>query len=323
VGQIKHARRELETRKIIIDTDPGRDDAAAILLALASPELEVVGIVAVAGNVPLHHTERNARRIVDLAGRSDVPVYAGCERPMARELVTSEHIHGQTGLAGYELPEPIKQLESLHGVEFIIETVMSSESGTITLCHIGPLTNISTALVKEPRIAGRIREIVLMGGTRAEAGNITPSAEYNIYVDPEAADIVLKSDVAITITPLDVCGLVLGSRETLARFANLGNRAGAAIAGLLDFSQSLDLTRWRGIGAPLWDPCAVAYLIQPKLFTGKMVNVCVETMSPLTRGMTVVDWWHATDRPPNVNFLYDVNVEGFFNLLTERFARLP
>ena len=310
-------------RKVIIDTDPGRDDAAAILLALASPELEIIGIVAVAGNVPLHHTERNARCIVELAGRSDVPVYAGCERPIARELVTSEHIHGQTGLAGYELPEPIKQLESGHGVDFIIETVMSSESGTITLCHIGPLTNIGTALIKEPRIAGRIREIVLMGGTRAEAGNITPSAEYNIYVDPEAADIVLKSGIAITIAPLDVCGLVLGSRDRLAHFANLGNRAGDAVAGLLDFSQNLDLTRWGGIGAPLWDPCAVAYLLQPELFTGKTVNVCVEKMSPLTRGTTVVDWWHTTNRLPNVNFLYDVNVEGFFNLLKERFARLP
>jgi purine nucleosidase len=215
------------------------------------------------------------------------------------------------------------QLESGHGVEFIVETVMSAESGTIILCHIGPLTNIGTALVKEPRIAGRIREIVLMGGTRAEVGNITPSAEYNMYVDPEAADIVLKSGVPITIAPLDVTGLVLGSRERLARFANLGNRAGAAIAGLLEFSQSLDLTRWGGVGAPLWDPCAVAYLLRPELFKGKMVNVCIETTSPLTRGTTVVDWWHATDRQPNANFLYDVDVEGFFDLLTERFARLP
>ena len=310
-------------RKVIIDTDPGRDDAAAILLALASPELEVVGLIAVAGNVPLHHTERNARRIVDLSGRSDLPVYAGCDRPMQRELVTSEHVHGQTGLAGYELSEPSTQLESGHGVDFIIETLMSAESGTITLCHIGPLTNIGTALVKEPRIAGRIGEIVLMGGTRAEVGNITPSAEYNIYVDPEAADIVLKSGIVITIAPLDVTGLVLGSRTRLARFADLGNRAGAAIAALLDFSQSLDLTRWGGIGAPLWDPCAVAYLLRPELFRGKMVNVSVETISPLTRGTTVVDWWQATDRPPNANFLWDVNVEGFFNLLTERFARLP
>ena len=310
-------------RKIIIDTDPGRDDAAAILLALASPELEVVGIVAVAGNVQLHHTERNARRIVDLSGRSDVPVYAGCERPIERELVTSEHVHGQTGLAGYELPEPRMRLESRHGVDFIIETVMSAESGTITLCCIGPLTNIGTALVKEPRVAARIREIVLMGGTRAEVGNITPTAEYNMYVDPEAADIVLKSRIAITIAPLDVTGLVLASRQRLARFASLGNRAGRAIAGLLDFSQNLDFTRWGGIGAPLWDPCAVAYLLQPELFKGKMVNVCIETTSPLTRGTTVVDWWQATDRSPNVNFLWDINVEGFFDLLTDRFARLP
>ena len=142
-----------------------------------------------------------------------MPVYAGCERPMSRELVTSEHVHGQTGLAGYELPEPRTQLESGHGVDFIIETVMSAESGTIILCLIGPLTNIGTALVKQPSIAGRIREIVLMGGTRAEVGNITPSAEYNIYVDPEAADIVMKSGIPITIAPLDVTALVLAGRD--------------------------------------------------------------------------------------------------------------
>jgi purine nucleosidase len=162
-----------------------------------------------------------------------------------------------------------------------------------------------------------------MGGTRAEVGNITPVAEYNMYVDPEAADIVLKSGIAITVAPLDVTGLVLAGQERLARFAGLHNRAGAAIAGLLDFSQSLDLTRWGGIGAPLWDPCAVAYLLQPELFKSKMVNVCIETTSPLTRGTTVVDWWRTTDRPPNANFTWDVNVEAFFNVLTQRFAHLP
>lgn len=160
-------------RKIIIDTDPGRDDAAAILLALASPELEVLGIVAVAGNVPLQYTERNARRIVDLSGRSDVPVYLGCDRPVTRKLVTSERIHGQTGLDGYELPEP-KGFEREHGVEFIIETLMSAGPRTITLCQLGPLTDTATALVKQPSIAGRIREIVLMGGACREIGNITP-----------------------------------------------------------------------------------------------------------------------------------------------------
>jgi inosine-uridine nucleoside N-ribohydrolase len=310
-------------RKIIIDTDPGRDDAAAILLALASPELEVLGIVAVAGNVSVHHTERNARRVVDLSGRSDVPVYLGCDRPIARELVTSEHVHGQTGLDGYELPGPKKPLERGHGVEFIIETVMSAEPRTITLCHLGPLTNIGTALVKRPGIAGRIREIVLMGGTSLEVGNITPAAEYNMYVDPEAADIVLKSGIAVTIAPLDVAHLVLAGPERLARFANLGNRAGAAIAGLLNFPQGRALSRWGGMGAPVYDPCAIAFVLQPELFKGKMINVSIETTSPLTRGTTVADWWQVTDRPPNANFLCDVNVDGFFNLLTERFARLP
>jgi len=309
-------------RKIIIDTDPGRDDAAAILLALASPELEVLGIVAVAGNVPLHHTERNARRVVDLSGRSDVPVYLGCDRPVARELVTSEHIHGQTGLDGYELPEPTG-FERGHGVEFIIDTVMAAEPGTITLCQLGPLTDTATALVKEPRITDRIGEIVLMGGACREIGNITPAAEYNMYADPEAADIVLKSGVPTSIAPLDVTHLVLANSERLARFANLGNKAGPAIAGFLDFSRNLDPSRWSGVGAPVYDPCVIAYLLRSELFKGKIVNVSIETTSPLTRGATIADWWRQTDRPLNANVLYDVDVEGFFALLTERFARLP
>jgi purine nucleosidase len=310
-------------RKVIIDTDPGRDDAAAILLALASPEIEVVGIVAVAGNVPLHFTEHNALRVVELAGRPDIPVYAGCEHPLARELVTSEHVHGKTGLDGCELPEPEKQLEKKPGVDFIIDSVMSAEPGTITLCHIGPLTDTATALTREPLIAGRLREIVFMGGTCAEIGNITPAAEYNVYADPEAADIVLKSGAAITMAPLDVTHQVLAGPERLAMFANLGNRAGVAIAGLLDFPKRLELSRFKGSGTPVYDPCAVAYLLKPDLFRGKMVNVSVETMGALTRGTTVVDWWKATDRPPNANVLSDVNVDGFFDLLMERFARLP
>jgi purine nucleosidase len=310
-------------RKVIIDTDPGRDDAAAILLALASPELEVVGIVAVAGNVPLHYTELNARRIVELGERPDVPIYAGCDRPLARVPVTSEHVHGKTGLDGYELPEPKKQLERGHGVDFIIDTVMTAAPGTITLCQLAPLTDLATALVREPRIASRIREIVLMGGACWEIGNITPAAEYNMYGDPEAADIVLKSGIAITMAPLDVTHLVLADAERLANFASLGNRTGPAIAGLLDFADNLDPVRWGGSGAPLYDPCAIVYLIKPELFKGRRLNVSIETTSPLTLGATVVDWWHRTGRPQNVNFLYDVDVGGFFALLTERFARLP
>jgi purine nucleosidase len=200
---------------------------------------------------------------------------------------------------------------------------MAAESGTITLCQLGPLTNIATALVGEPRIAGRIREIVLMGGTCSEVGNITPAAEYNMHVDPEAADIVLRSGVPITIAPLDVTHLVVAGPERLATFANLGNKAGTAVAGLLNFSRRLDLSRWGGTGAPLYDPCVIAYLLQPELFKGKMINVRIETRSLLTLGATIADWRRATGRPPNVNFLYDVNIEGFFALLTECLARLP
>jgi len=310
-------------RKVIIDTDPGRDDAAAILLALASPELEIAGIIAVAGNVPLHYTELNARRIVELAGRPDVPIYAGCDRPIARQPVTSEHVHGITGLDGYELPEPQTQLAGEHGVDFIVETVMTAEPGAITLCHLAPLTDLATALVREPRIAGRIGEIVFMGGACWEIGNITPAAEYNMYGDPEAADVVLKSGIPITMAPLDVTHLVLADSERLARFANLGNKAGPAIAGLLDFAENIDPVRWGETGAPLYDPCAIVYLLRPELFKGRMVNVSIETTSPLTLGATVVDWWHRTGRRPNVNFLYDVDVAAFFALLAERFARLP
>lgn len=192
-------------RKIIIDTDPGQDDAVAILLALASPEdFDVLGVVAVAGNVGLHHSATNARKIVELAGRPEVPVYAGCARPMRRTLVTAEHVHGDTGLNGPDLPAPKIELQPQHGVDYIIDTLMNAEPKTITLCTLGPLTNIGMALVKEPKIAERVAEIVMMGGAYFEVGNITPAAEFNIYVDPEAADIVFRSGIKITVLPLDV-----------------------------------------------------------------------------------------------------------------------
>jgi len=169
-----------EIRKIIIDTDPGQDDAVAILLALGSPELEVVGIAAVAGNVPLALTEKNARKICELAGRPQVKVFAGAVRPLARPLVTAEHVHGRTGLDGPVLPEPVMQLQEQHGVDFIVETLMREAPGSVTICSLGPLTNVALALIREPRVAPRIREIVLMGGGFFEGGNTTPAAEFNI-----------------------------------------------------------------------------------------------------------------------------------------------
>ena len=189
------------TRKIIIDTDPGQDDAVAILLALASPELEVLGITAVAGNVPLPQTERNTRIICELAGAVHVPVFAGCDAPLVRKLVTAEHVHGKTGLDGIDLPPPTMPLQDRHGVDFIIETLRSAPQGSVTLCPLGPLTNIATALRRAPDIVPRVAEIVLMGGAYFEVGNITPAAEFNIYVDPEAADIVFKSGATITVMP--------------------------------------------------------------------------------------------------------------------------
>ena len=192
-----------EIRKIIIDTDPGQDDAVAILLALASPELEVLGITAVAGNVPLALTEKNARKICELGGHPEVKVFAGAIRPMVREPVTAEEVHGKTGLNGPDLPEPTMPLQKEHAVDFIVETLMREKSGAVTLCPLGPLTNIALALVREPDIAPRIKEIVLMGGGFFEGGNVTPAAEFNIYVDPHAADVVPKSGIPVVMVPLD------------------------------------------------------------------------------------------------------------------------
>jgi purine nucleosidase len=311
-------------KKIIIDTDPGQDDAVAILLALASPkELDVLGIVAVAGNVGLANNSRNARKIVELSGRSDVPIYAGCSRPMRRPLVTAEHVHGDSGLDGPTLPEPKLRLETMHGVDFLIDTLMSHDTGTVTLCALGPLTNIAMALVKAPDIALRIKEIVMMGGAYFEVGNITPAAEFNLYVDPEAADVVMRSGVPITMVPLDVTHMMLSTRERIASIRRSGNATGEAVAQMLEFSERFDLAKYGLEGAPLHDPCVIAYLLAPQLFKGRQINVTIETASELTMGMSVADYWQITDRPRNVNFIRSGDADGFYALLVERLGLLP
>ena len=210
------------TRPIIIDTDPGQDDAVAILLALASSEFEILGITCVAGNVPLDLTQVNARKIVDLSGRKDVRVFAGCDKPLDRPLVTAEHVHGRTGLDGPDLPTPVTPLDDKHAVDFIIET-LRARSG-VTLCPLGPLTNIATALDRAPDIAEHIRDIVLMGGGYFEQGNITPAAEFNIFVDPTAADIVARAGIPLTIIPLDCTHQALTTAPRVAAFRALGNK---------------------------------------------------------------------------------------------------
>jgi len=310
------------TRKIIIDTDPGQDDAVAILLALGSPELEVLGLTAVAGNVPLPLTQKNARIVCELAGRSDIPVFAGCDRPLRHTLVTAEHVHGKTGLDGPQMADPVMPLQPQHGVDFIIDTLRAEPAGTVTLCPLGPLTNIATAFARAPDIIPRVQEIVLMGGAYFQVGNITPAAEFNIYVDPEAAKAVFGAGVPLVVAPLDVTHKALATAPRVAAFRALGTEVGRMVAEWTDFFERFDKEKYGSAGAPLHDPCVIAYLLKPELFTGRHVNVEIEVDSPLTRGMTVADWWGVTDRAPNALFLGDLDAEGFFALLVERLARL-
>ncbi len=309
-------------RKIIIDTDPGQDDAVAILLALASPEIAVLGITAVAGNVPLPLTEKNARIVCELAGRPDIKVFAGCDAPLARPLVTAEHVHGKTGLDGPQMADPVMPLQDQHAVDFIIETLRAEPAGTVTLVPVGPLTNIATAFQRAPDIIPRVQEIVLMGGAYFEVGNITPAAEFNIYVDPEAAKIVFDAGVPLVVMPLDVTHKALTTKARIDAFRAMGTKVGDMVAAWTDFFERFDMEKYGSEGAPLHDPCTVAYLIDPSLFTGRLINVEIETGSELTLGMTVADWWGITDRPKNALFIGDIDAEGFYTLLAERLARL-
>jgi len=309
------------TRKIIIDCDPGQDDAVALLLAIASPdELDLLGITTVAGNVPLEPTQRNARMMCDIAGKQDMPVHAGCAQPMVRQLMTAEAIHGETGINGIDVFEPETPLQSEHAVDFIIQTLLDAEDASVTLVPTGPLTNIATAIEREPAILAKVALIVLMGGAMREGGNRTPSAEFNILVDPEAADIVLRCGRPITQMGLDVTHQVLSTRDRVERIKAIGNSVADATAGMLSFFDRYDTKKYTSKGAPLHDPCTVAWLLRPELFTGKDCNVSVETRSELTLGHTAVDFWHVTDRPINVHWVYDVDADGFYDLLIERLA---
>ena len=311
-------------QKIIIDTDPGQDDAVAILLALASPEdFDILGIVAVAGNVPLAFTSANVRKVLELGGRPDIPVHAGCRRPMLRAPFTAEYVHGPTGLNGPDLPEPKMALGAQHGVDWLIDTVMAHPPGSITLCTLGPLTNIGMAFVKAPDVALRLKQIVMMAGAYFEVGNVTPAAEFNVFVDPEAADIVMRSGAPITMLPLDVTHQVLSTGARIEAFRGLGNRTGKAVAEMLAFSEAFDRKKYGWDGAPLHDPNVIAWLLNPGIYKGRKINVAIETGSELTRGMTVADWWGVTGRSRNVTYLREVDAAGFYDMLTARLKRLP
>ena len=311
----------MSRRPIILDCDPGQDDAIAILLALAAPEeLEILALTTVGGNVPLRLTEWNARRILALAGRSEIPVHAGCPRPLIRDLETAEYVHGVTGLDGAVLPDPAAPLAPGHAVDAIIDIVMGRPERSVTLCPTGPLTNVAMALRKEPRLAERLAEIVLMGGA-IELGNVTPAAEFNIYVDPHAADIVFRSGIPITMFGLDVTHKVLVTEPRLKAIAAIGTPVAVASAGLLDFYNRFDRERYAQPGGPLHDPCVIAHLIDPTLFSGKACPVAVEREGACA-GRTLVDWWNMHGHPANAMVMKDVDDDRFFSLLTSRLARL-
>jgi purine nucleosidase len=314
----------MSQRQIIIDTDPGQDDAVAMLLALASPEkLEVLGVTAVAGNVPLVLTEKNARKMCELAGRTDVPVYAGCSRPMMRPLHTAEYVHGPTGLDGADLPDPTMPLQPRHAVDFLVDTLREAPEGSVTLCTLGPLTNVGMALVMAPEIAAAVREVVMMGGAFFEGGNTTPAAEFNIWVDPHAAHLVFTSGIPITMMPLDVTHKALTSAARLQALRDLGTPQGDAVAGLLDFYDRYDMEKYGTDGGPLHDPCVIAYLLDPEIFGGKRCHVAIATDDGPTIGMTLVDWWGVTGNEPNAMVMNEIDAVAFYALITDRVARLP
>jgi purine nucleosidase len=311
-------------RTIIIDTDPGQDDAVAILFALgAKDELDVRAITTVAGNVPLGLTSRNARIVLGWVNRTDVPVYAGCSRPLIRDLVTAEHVHGKTGLDGVALDEPKVALAEGHAVDFMIRTLANAAEKSVTICLIGPMTNLAVALIQDPTIVRGIKEVVIMGGAFHTRGNVTPVAEFNVYVDPHAAAVVFGSGAPIVVLPLDTTHKALSTKPRVARLSGLGNRAGKLIAAILDSPGQREIEKFGAQGGPLHDPCVIAYLLAPSLFSGRNVNVVIETQGGFTMGETVVDWYGGTGRPVNAYWINEIDADAFYTLLTETVGRLP
>lgn len=275
-------------KKIILDCDPGHDDAVAILLALGNPEIEIVGINTVGGNQSLEKVTYNARAMLEAAHAHDIPIYAGSDRPLVREQEVAESIHGETGLDGVELPVPTRPLEDMHAVNFIVKTIMESEPGTITLVPTGPLTNIALALRMEPRIAERVSEVVLMGGGFHE-GNWSAVAEFNIIVDPEAAHIVFNAPWKLTMVGLDLTHQALCTPEVQRRIEEIGTPLAVIVSGLMDFFRKTYQDNQDFVDPPVHDPCTVAYLIDPSVVQTRRCPLDVELHGELTLGMTVAD----------------------------------
>lgn len=305
----------MERRPLIFDCDPGQDDAISLVMALSPMSgLDIRAITVAAGNTTLAKCQRNARMIAEICGRSDVPIYAGCDKPLHYPLATAEEVHGVEGLDGIEIFEPAVPLQSEHAVDAIIRICRETED--VVLVPTGPLTNIATALTRAPDIIPRIGEIVLMGGARSEGGNITPSAEFNIYVDPHAAQIVFDADIKKTVFGLDVTHKALIREAHVARMDALDSRLSRTLTTMLRSGYAeYDRAKFGTSGTPIHDACTTAFLLRPDIFTFKSVHVKVETDSPLTRGHTSVDFWQSSGEPSDVNWAVDVDPEAFFDVM--------
>tara|TARA_B100000579_G_scaffold427265_1_gene435647 strand:- start:8133 stop:9077 length:945 start_codon:yes stop_codon:yes gene_type:complete len=311
-------------KKIILDCDPGHDDAVAIMLASANDSIDILGITCVAGNTTLKNCVNNTLKICSLIGKTDIPIFAGSEKPLSYQLITASHVHGKSGLdiEGEEIN--INQnfkVQKMHAIDFIINTCLNTPE-KIYLCPTGPLTNIASALIKEPLIKKKIEQIVFMGGVGMSLGNITPSAEFNIYVDPHAADIVLNSGIPMVMMGLDVTHKVMVNDSIINDIKKNGNKSSIFFADLMSFYSKFHRKLYKIDESPLHDPCVIAYLINNKMFEGKDVNVVVEKDSPITRGETVVDWLGVTKRPLNCKVITEVNHNDFFDLLKKELQKL-
>jgi purine nucleosidase len=306
--------------KIILDCDPGHDDALAIMLALASPELEVLGITVTYGNVGLENTLKNALKIRELCG-SSVPVYAGVPLPLVSNRISAEFVHGRSGLDGPELPEPTRGAQTTRAVDFIVDSVLAYPH-EVTLCPVGPMTNVALAMRLEPKIVPLIKQIVLMGGSTG-LGNWSPAAEFNILCDPHAAKIVFESGCDVTMFGLNVTHQALALPHHIEAIRANGNKTSLVAAELLEFFKVAYAKRYGYAGPALHDPCVIAYLLKPELFTTEFLNVIVDDTSGASFGRTVVDVYWVTQNKPNTTVAMTVDADGYFALLAERLALLP
>lgn len=312
-----------EKRDLIIDTDPGADDVVALLLALASPdELSIRAITTVAGNVRIDKTSRNARLAREWAGREEVPVYAGAGRPLVRAPIYAENIHGKEGLPGVQVHEPKKGLAEGNAVPYLIETLSKAAPHSITIAMLGPQTNLALALIQAPEITQGIKEVVVMGGAHFNGGNITPVAEFNLFADPDAAKVVLASGVKLTYVPLDVTHKILTSDKRISQIEGLNNQAGKLVSSILNEYVKADMVHYGLPGGPVHDASVIAWLLKPELFTGKLINVAIDNREGPGFGQTIADWYDTLGQPKNVFWVEEGDAQGFFDLLTERLARL-